>query len=33
MDPQDGLYVLLQEAAATAQVEPIKFNRGDYLES
>ena len=33
MDPQDGLYGLLQEVAATAQVESIKFNRGDYLNS
>ncbi len=32
MDPQDGLYGLLQEVASTAQVETIKFNRGDYLE-
>jgi hypothetical protein len=32
MDPQDGLYGLLQEVAATAQAETLRFNRGDYLE-
>ena len=32
MDPQDGLYGLLQEVAAIAQTESIKFNRGDYVE-
>jgi hypothetical protein len=32
MDPQDGLYGLLQEVASTAQVETVKFNRGDYVE-
>ncbi|MFH1033489.1 MAG: hypothetical protein V1806_03195 [Pseudomonadota bacterium] len=32
MDPQDGLYGLLQEVASTAQVESLKFNRGDYVE-
>ncbi|MBI5522813.1 MAG: hypothetical protein HY910_09305 [Desulfarculus sp.] len=32
MDPQDGLYGLLQEVAATAQAESLKFNRGDFVE-
>ncbi|MBI4799813.1 MAG: hypothetical protein HY794_14030 [Desulfarculus sp.] len=33
MDPQDGLYGLLREVAATAQAESLKFNRGDYVEA
>ena len=30
MDPQDGLYGILQEVAVTAMVQSIKFNRGDF---
>jgi hypothetical protein len=31
LDPKDGLYGILREAAVTAMVQSIKFNRGDYL--
>ncbi len=30
LDPQDGLYGILQEVAVTAMVQSIKFNRGDF---